>query len=235
MEYRNYKSLPAITGFFVAVLLISNVASTKLVNLGHFTFDGGTLLFPISYIFGDILTEVYGFRIARRTIWIGLAAQLMAVSLFAVVGMLPSASEWTNQAAYESILLSTTRIVMASVAAYLFGSWSNDTIMSIMKRFQPKKHLWMRTIGSTVVGEALDTGLFCMIAFAGTISSELLWTIILSNYIFKVGVEVFATPVTYLACNTLKRIDQCDVVDTHRDYNPFSWRIGQTDAIPQTD
>ena len=220
-----YRLLPAITGFFVAILLISNIASSKLVQFGSFTFDGGTILFPLSYIFGDILTEVYGFRIARRTIWIGLAAQLLAVATFAFVGMLPFPSEWTAQSSYNAVLLTTLRIVAASVCAYLFGSWANDALMSIMKRKQSGKQLWQRTIGSTVVGEGIDTALFCVIAFAGTMSNSLLLTIILSNYIFKVGVEALATPATYFVCNRLKRAEGIDVVDRHRDYSPFSWSL----------
>jgi len=227
MEQTNHKTLPVITGLFVAVLLISNVASTKLVQFGSFTFDGGTLLFPISYIFGDVLTEVYGFRLARRTIWIGIVAQVLAVLLFALVGSLPAASEWNQQPAYSSILLTTTRIVIASITAFLFGSWSNDVVMSVMKRLQQKKHLWQRTIGSTLIGEGLDTALFCTIAFYGTISNELLWTIVASNYIFKVGVEVVATPITYIVCNYLKRADHSDVVDYHHDYSPFALRINE--------
>lgn len=219
------KSLPFLTGVFVAILLISNIASVKLVQLGAFTFDGGTILFPLSYIFSDIFTEVYGFRIARRTLWIGILTQLLAVSLFALVGALPASNEWTGQNAYSTILLTTSRIVIASIVAFLFGSWSNDLLLSLMKRWSNGKFLWMRTISSTIIGQGIDTSLFCVIAFLGTVSPTLLLTIILSNYIFKVGVEVIVTPVTYLVCNFLKRYEGMDVIDYHSDYNPFSIRI----------
>ncbi|MDK9699329.1 MAG: queuosine precursor transporter [bacterium] len=221
-----YRMLPAITGFFVAILLISNIASSKLVQLGYFTFDGGTILFPLSYIFGDILTEVYGFRIARRTIWIGLAAQLLAVVTFAFVGSLPYPSEWMAQSSYDSILTTTLRIVAASIIAYLFGSWANDALLSVMKRMSKGKRLWQRTIGSTIIGEGIDTTLFCVIAFAGSMSTGLLLTVILSNYIFKVAIEIFATPVTYFACAKLKKVEGVDVIDQHHDYSPFSWSVG---------
>lgn len=221
----NYKSLPFLTGLFVAILLISNIASVKLVQFGAFTFDGGTLLFPISYIFSDVFTEVFGFRIARRTIWIGILVQLLAVSVFAVVGFLPSSTEWDGQVAYMTVLSTTIRIVAASMIAFLFGSWSNDVLLSLMKRWSQGKHLWMRTIGSTLVGEGIDTILFCLIAFLGTVSFPLLVTIILSNYLLKVGIEVVVTPVTYFICKKLKRYEGVDIIDNHTDYNPFSVRV----------
>ncbi|MFC2150001.1 queuosine precursor transporter, partial [Calditrichota bacterium] len=175
-------------------------------------------------------TEVYGFRIARRTIWIGLACQTVAMGVFALVGMLPFPAEWEAQTAYNQILTSTSRIMLASFIAYLFGSWSNDALMSLLKRYTHGKHLWTRTIGSTLVGEGLDTVLFCIIAFYGVFSNDLLLTIIISNYIFKCGVEVLATPFTYLACNAVKRFEELDVIDNHTDYSPFSLRLGDNPA-----
>lgn len=214
-----------ITGFFVAVLLISNIASSKLVQLASFTFDGGTLLFPLTYIFSDIFTEVYGFRIARRTIWIGLICQLAAMGVFMVVGLLPAPAEWQNQIAYSQILTTTFRIIIASSVAYFFGSWSNDLLMSILKRKTGGRYLWTRTIGSTLIGEGIDTVIFCLIAFGGVFSNSLLLSIIISNYIFKCGIEVLATPVTYLTCKKIKSIEGIDVIDHHKDYSPFSWKI----------
>jgi hypothetical protein len=226
--------LPAFTGFFVAILLISNVASSKLVVFGRFTFDGGTLLFPLSYIFSDLLTEVYGFRIARRTIWIGFASQLAAVLLFGIVGHLPAPTDWDGSAAYQRILSSTTRIIIGSCLAYFAGSWVNDMLMSVLKKFTRGRFLWTRTIGSTLIGEGLDTALFCIVAFAGAINNDLLLKIILSNYIFKCGVEAAFTPATYWICRTVKRLEGMDTYDYGVNYTPFSWRIDPPPPIKQT-
>jgi len=223
--YKTHTLLPLLTGLFTAILLISNVASSKLVVLSRFTFDGGTLLFPLSYIFSDLLTEVYGFRIARRTIWLGFGCMILAVSLFALVGFLPAPVEWDGSTAYRRILGSTVRIVIASCLAYLVGSWSNDVILSMMKKLTRGRYLWTRTIGSTLIGEGLDTVLFCGIAFAGAIDNSLLLTVMVSNYIFKCSVEILFTPVTYLVCKKVKRIESVDAYDYHNDYTPFSLRL----------
>jgi uncharacterized integral membrane protein (TIGR00697 family) len=216
-----YKYFDLIMALFVAVLLISNIASTKILELGPFTFDGGTLLFPISYIFGDILTEVYGYRRSRRVIWVGFGcAALMAVVL-AVVGALPPADGWENQEAYQAILGTTPRIVLASLVAYFAGEFSNSYTLARMKVLTQGRWLWTRTIGSTLVGEGVDTLLFVTIAFAGTLPWPLFWSIILSNYVFKVGLEAAMTPVTYRITNFLKREENEDVYDVDTDFNPF--------------
>src|SRR3989344_310412 len=202
---KNYKYLGAISVFFVSVLLISNVASTKIVDLKWFTFDGGTLLFPLSYIFGDILTEVYGYKKSRGVIWLGFFMALMMSVVFIVVGKLPADASWGNQAAYDAILGLTPRIVVASLIAYFFGEFSNSFILAKMKIWTKGKWLWTRTIGSTVVGELVDSALFVMIAFFGILPAPLLWSIIISNYLFKTGVEVLFTPLTYKAVNLLKK------------------------------
>jgi uncharacterized integral membrane protein (TIGR00697 family) len=218
---RNYRYFDLIMALFVAVLLISNVASTKIMRLGPFTFDGGTILFPVSYIFGDILTEVYGYRRSRRVIWTGFfCTGLMAVVL-AIVGALPPAQGWDNQAAYRAILGQTPRIVLGSLIAYSAGEFSNSYTLAKMKIWTGGRWLWTRTIGSTLVGEGVDTLLFVMIAFAGTMPGPLLWSIITSNYVFKVGVEAAMTPVTYRVANFLKRVEHEDVYDVGTDFNPF--------------
>lgn len=222
-----YKYLDIVTGLFVAVLLISNVASTKIVQLGPFSFDGGTLLFPVSYIFGDILTEVYGYRRSRRVIWTGLIANLLMAVVFAVVGWLPAAPEWGYQEAYRVILLYTPRIVLASIIAYFVGEFSNSFVLSKMKIGSAGRHLWKRTISSTLVGQFLDTFIFVFIAFFGMFSTGLLVSILLSNYLFKVGLEVLNTPLTYLVVNKLKRAEQVDVYDYGVDYNPFRLDDGE--------
>jgi queuosine precursor transporter len=218
---RNYKFLNFITSFFVAVLLISNITSTKVVEFGFFTFDGGTLLFPISYIFGDVLTEVYGFKEARKVIWIGFICAAMMSLIVWIIGILPSASEWTNQAAYDTILGTTPRIVLASLIAYFSGSFSNSVILSKMKILTKGKWLWTRTIGSTIVGEGIDSLIFVGIAFFGVYSMPLLISIFISNYIFKVGFEVVLTPVTYKVVAFLKNVEKVDTYDYETNYNPF--------------
>ena len=220
---RGYQYFDLIMALFVAVLLISNVASSKILELGPFTFDGGTLLFPISYIFGDILTEVYGYRRSRRVIWAGFGSAALMAGVFALVGALPPAEGWEHQAAYQAILGTTPRIVAGSLIAYFAGEFSNSYTLARMKVLTQGRWLWTRTIGSTLVGEGVDTLLFVTIAFAGTMPWSLFWSIILSNYVFKVGLEAAMTPITYRVTNFLKRAENEDVFDTNTDFNPFHW------------
>ena len=219
---RTYKYLGFITAFFVMILVVSNVASSKILLLGPFTFDGGTILFPVSYIFGDVLTEVYGYAKARKVIWTGFLMTIFAALVFYVVGILPSAPGWTGQAAYEQILGIVPRIVLASVIAFVVGEFANSYIMARMKVEMKGKQLWIRTIGSTLVGEALDSCLFVAIAFGGILSMELIWAIMISNYIFKVGIEVLFTPLTYAIVGALKRSEKEDYYDKKTDFNPFT-------------
>lgn len=219
---RNYKYLTMISVFFVAVLLISNVASTKIVQLGKLTFDGGTLLFPLSYIFADILTEVYGYRASRATIWLGFISALVMSLVFILVGVLPAAPDWGNQAAYDAILGLTPMIVGASLIAYFCGEFSNSYILAKMKIWSEGRHLWMRTIGSTLVGQAVDSTLFILIAFGAILPGSLLLTLIVSNYVFKVAVEVLFTPLTYKAVAVLKEREGIDAYDRDTNFNPFA-------------
>jgi uncharacterized integral membrane protein (TIGR00697 family) len=205
------------------VLLISNVASTKILVLGPFTFDGGTILFPLSYIFGDVLTEVYGFRRARRVIWIGFGATALMALVLAGVERLPAAADWPHQQAFQSILGQAPRIVLASLLAYLAGAFSNSVLLSRLKVRTRGRWLFVRTIGSTLVGEGLDTLVFVLVAFAGTLPAELLWSIVVSNYVFKVGFEIAATPLTYLVVARLKAVEGRDADDTGISYNPFGF------------
>lgn len=211
-----------ILALFVATLLISNIASSKILLLGPFTFDGGTLLFPIAYIFGDVLTEVYGYSKARKVIWIGFFCAILMSVVFAIVQFLPPAAGWENQTAFELILGVTPRIVLASLIAYLAGSFSNSFIMAKMKLITRGKYLWSRTIGSTIIGEGLDTILFCTIAFFGILPIELLLAVIVSNYLFKVGIEVLFTPITYKIINLLKRKEGLDFFDKKTNFNPLA-------------
>lgn len=217
----NYKYLDIITALFVAVLLISNVASSKITTFGPFTLDAGTILFPLAYIFGDILTEVYGYARARRVIWIGLWCSLLMAAVFMIVSVLPPAADWPNQTAYESILGWTPRIVLASIIAYFAGEFSNSLIMAKLKVLTKGRKLWSRTIGSTLVGQFFDTGLFILIAFWGVLPNEVLIALMLSNYVFKVGAEVIFTPVTYAAVNFLKKSEKEDHYDKKTNFNPF--------------
>jgi hypothetical protein len=218
----SYRHLGTITALFVAVLLISNVASSKILLLGPFTFDGGTILFPMSYIFGDILTEVYGYSRARRVIWIGFVCAALMAAVFWAVGVLPPAPEWEGQSAYETILGMTPRIVAASLIAYFAGEFSNSYTLAKMKIMTRGRWLWSRTIGSTLLGEGVDTVLFVLIAFGGELPLALLTTIVISNYIFKVGFEAAATPLTYGVVGYLKRAEGIDVYDHATNFNPFA-------------
>jgi uncharacterized integral membrane protein (TIGR00697 family) len=225
MQKQATRYLEIITGIFVAVVIISNIASTKILLLGPFTFDGGTLLFPISYIFGDVLTEVYGYKASRRVIWTGFLSCLALSGVLWVVGKLPPAADWPHQEAYQNILMYTPRIAVASLIAFTAGEFSNSYILAKMKIWTQGRFLWTRTIGSTLVGEGVDTALFCVIAFAGLYPGRLLAAIIISNYIFKVGVEVIATPATYRIVGFLKKREEIDVYDTETNFNPFSLQI----------
>ncbi len=218
---KNYRYFDIIVGLFVAVLLISNIASTKIVDIWRFTFDGGTIIFPLSYIFGDILTEVYGYRQSRRAIWIGFLSAMVMSLVLGLVGLIRPAEGWELQEAYMAILGQTPRIVTASLIAYFAGEFSNSFILAKMKVFTKGKWLAARTISSTIAGQAIDTLIFVFIAFYGVFSNSLLFTIIVSNYIFKVLMEVAFTPLTYKIVNTLKRAEGVDYYDRKTNFNPF--------------
>jgi hypothetical protein len=216
-----FRHLDTITAFYVAVLLISNVASTKVLDFGPFTFDGGTILFPLSYIFGDILTEVYGYRKTRKVIWLGFASAFLMAAVFFVVGVLPPARGWEHQDAYEKILGMTPRIVTGSLLGYWAGEFSNSYILAKLKIATRGRWLWTRTISSTLVGQAVDTGVFLGAAFGGIYRTDVLLGLFLSNYIFKCLVEILCTPLTYAVVRALKRQEGVDVYDTDTRFNPF--------------
>ncbi|MCG2789233.1 MAG: queuosine precursor transporter [Actinomycetia bacterium] len=217
-----YRYFDIIAGLFVAVLLISNIASTKIVQLWKFTFDGGTILFPLSYIFGDILTEVYGYRKSRRVIWIGFFGALLMSLTLALIGLIKPAAGWEFQDAYMKILGQTPRIVAASLVAYFAGAFSNSFVLAKMKILTRGRWLFTRTIGSTIIGEGIDTVLFVTIAFAGLYTWHLLFLIIISNYIFKVLLEIVLTPATYKIVGFLKRREKVDWFDYKTNFNPFT-------------
>ena len=221
MNKTEYRFFDVLVALFVAVLLISNIASTKILTIWKFTFDGGTLLFPLSYIFGDILTEVYGFRRSRRVIWLGFFSALIMSLVLYVVQILPPAGDWTNQKAYEAVLGFVPRIVAASLLAYFAGEFTNSMILSRLKILTKGRYLWTRTIGSTLIGEGFDTMIFCMVAFYGVLPASVFKAVVISNYIFKCAVEIIFTPLTYLIVATLKRKEKTDVYDYGVKYNPF--------------
>lgn len=210
---------------FVVVLLLSNIVAVKpvrLFNFLHLDLDGGTLLFPISYIFGDVLVEVYGYARSRRVIWMGFGFNLLAAALFWAIVLLPPSPEWPMQDAFAMILGQTPRIVMGSLIAFWCGEFANSYVMAKMKIWTGGQFLWTRTIGSTVVGQAVDTILFQTIAFAGVWDTGLLLRVILWNYTAKVLYEALATPITYAVVGFLKKAEQEDYYDYDTNFNPFA-------------
>ena len=220
----SFKLYDLTLGLFIAVLIISNIVSTKIIEIGPFTFDGGTLLFPIVYIFGDVITEVYGFKGSRRIIWTGFFALALMSAIIWIVGLIPPAQGWNLQEAYKNILMTAPRIAIASMIAFWFGEFINSYVLAKMKVWTKGSHLWTRTIGSTIFGELIDTLLFCTIAFVGVLPNELLISIIISNYIFKVLYEILATPLTYAVIRYYKKTEEIDVYDT-KDFNPFKFKM----------
>ena len=216
-----YRFYDVITASFVAVLLISNIASTKIVDMWRFTFDGGTVIFPLAYIFGDVLTEVYGYARARRAIWTGFFWIAVMAGVFALIDALPAAPEYELSESFSAILGQTPRIVAGSLAAFFAGAFVNSFALARLKVWTGGRHLWTRTIASTVVGQGVDTAVFLLIAFGGVFSNAVLWDIFESNYVFKIGVEVVFTPITYAVVTFLKRAERMDVYDRATDFNPF--------------
>lgn len=213
--------LLVITALFVACLITANVIAVKVVSFGSVIVPAAIFVFPLSYIFGDVLTEVYGYRWARRVIWLGFGANLLFV-IFAWIGqVLPSAPFWDGQAAYERILGYTPRLLLASFVAYLAGEFVNSYVLAKMKILTKGRWLWTRTITSTVFGEGLDTAIFIFLAFLGTpVFTPLL---IVYHFAGKVLVEVLATPLTYAVVNYLKKKESLDTYDHDTNFNPFSF------------
>jgi uncharacterized integral membrane protein (TIGR00697 family) len=214
-------SLPILSGVFIAILLTSTVTSTKIIDIGSFSLDGGTLLFPFSYILGDIFTEVYGYKNTRKIIWTGIFSMILFSLLVMLIGILPANSDWTNKSAYYTILGTTPRIVLASVIAFFIGEFSNSYVLAKMKVWMQGKKLYLRTIGSSIVGTLLDTVIFILIAFLGIFPPELIITLIISNCIWKLGTEVAMTPLTVRIIGYLKKRDHIDVYDRETEFNPF--------------
>lgn len=223
MEKKQYKYFELVMAAFVCVLLCSNlIGASKQATLFDFRFGAGVLFFPISYIFGDVLTEVYGYARARRVVWAGFGAMIFASFMSWFVLALPPAEGWPHQAAFETVFGGTWRIVGGSLVAFFCGELCNSFVLAKMKIASKGKHLWMRTIGSTIVGEAVDTLIFYPIAFYGMWPNTQLVEVMMTNYALKTGWEVAVTPFTYIAVNWLKRAEHEDYYDYRTDFNPFT-------------
>jgi len=227
-----YRWFPLVTAVFVTTLIISNIIAVKIVQIGPLFLPAAVILFPVAYIFGDILTEVYGYGRARQVIWIGFFCNLIAVTAIWIGGLLPAAPFWTAgeidmpmsaQQAYQAILGFTPRLLVASFVAYLLGEFLNSFVLAKLKVRTKGRFLWLRTITSTLVGQGVDSAIFLTIAFYGIFAPADLGQAILSQWLFKVTYEVLATPLTYLIVGWLKRLEQEDIYDRETDFNPVKF------------
>jgi uncharacterized integral membrane protein (TIGR00697 family) len=220
---RSYRYYDLVMASFVTVLLCANViGAAKVARLWGFTFGAGVLFFPISYIFGDVLTEVYGYARARKVVWAGFAALAFASFMSWAILAFPPAPGWPHQDAYQTVFGATPRIVLASLVAYFCGEFCNSYVLAKMKLQTGGRHLWMRTIGSTIVGEGVDSLIFYPLAFAGTWPASLVVKVMLGNYALKVIWEAVNTPITYRVVNFLKRAESEDYFDRGTNFTPFS-------------
>lgn len=210
----------AIAAIFITCLITANIIAVKLISIGGLILPAAIIIFPLSYIFGDILTEVYGFRAARKVIWLGFLCNLIVVLAIWIGGLLPAAPFWEEkQAAYNTILGHVPRVLLASFVAYLIGSFANSFVLAKMKIKTKGRWLWTRTIGSTIVGQGLDSAVFITIAFAGT--SDFVAISIVHLWLVKTGYETVATPFTYAVVNYLKKKEGVDTYDYDTKFNPF--------------
>lgn len=221
-DARAFKWFDVTMAAFVAILLLSNViGAAKMATLGGVTFGAGILFFPVSYVIGDVLTEVYGYARARRCIWVGFAALIFMAVMSLVVVALPPAAGWAGQAAYDSVFGQVPRIVAASIAAFWAGEFVNAYVLARLKVLTDGRMLWTRTIGSTVFGQAVDSAIFYPLAFAGIWTPTQVCTVMVTNWALKVAREVVLTPLTYAVVGWLKRQEGVDVFDRDTDWSPF--------------
>lgn len=227
IRYRWYHLVLAV---FVTTLIVSNIIAVKVIAIFGLILPAAVILFPVAYIIGDVLTEVYGYGQARQAIWIAFGCNLLAVAAIWIAGALPPASSWTVGAlsgpeeagqAFQAILGFTPRLLLASFIAYLTGEFVNAFILAKMKILTRGRYLWTRTIGSTLIGQGLDSLLFISIAFYGVLPSSVLVSAILAQWLVKSAYEILATPLTYLVVNALKRAERIDAFDTHTDFSPL--------------
>ena len=213
------------TALFVTCLLVANIIAGKLIQVFGMILPAAVIVFPITYILGDVFTEVYGFGRARIVIWIGFGANLLMAGLFFLTIIMPYPDFWKDQTPYRLVLGTAPRVVVASIIAYMAGEFSNSFILSRLKIYTQGKMLWVRTIGSTLAGEGVDTALFIAIAFSGSFPLSVLGELMLFQYLWKVGYEIVATPLTYCLVRWVKRKEGIDVFDYQADYNPFRWGV----------
>jgi uncharacterized integral membrane protein (TIGR00697 family) len=218
---QNFRFYDILVHIFVVVLLISDLVAQKICAIGPFKVSGALLLFPITYIFGDIFTEVYGYAGSRRAIWIGFFSLGLLALMSVITVWAPPAPGWPHQGAFATVFYVVPRIFAASITAFWAGEFVNSYVMAKMKLWTEGRYLWTRTVGSTVAGQAVDTAIVITLTFAGNQSLKDIANIILSSYLFKVGYEVVATPLTYLVVNFLKRAEGIDVFDRDTNFNPF--------------
>ncbi|QNI35674.1 queuosine precursor transporter [Edaphobacter albus] len=221
-----YKYLDALTTAFVVILLVSNLVAQKVCQIGPFAVSGAVLLFPITYIFGDVFTEVYGFAASRRAIWLGFWGTVLLYTVGKLTIMLPPAPGWQNQQAFETVFGFIPRILAASLAAFWAGEFANSYTMARLKLLTQGRMLWTRTIGSTIIGQAVDTTLVVFMTFGGIVPISVIGNMIATSYFLKVGYEVLATPLTYGVIHFLKKAEGVDVFDWHENFNPFSFSQG---------
>jgi uncharacterized integral membrane protein (TIGR00697 family) len=222
-----YKYLDALTTAFVVILLVSNLVAQKVCLIGPFAVSGAILLFPITYIFGDVFTEVYGFAASRRAIWLGFFGTALLYLMGAITIAMPPAPGWHNQQAFATVFGFIPRILAASLAAFWAGEFANSYTMARLKLLTDGRMLWTRTIGSTIVGQAVDTTLVVLLTFAGIVPLGTLGNMIVTGYLLKVGYEVLATPLTYMVIHWLKRAEGADAFDRYENFNPFSFSQNQ--------
>jgi queuosine precursor transporter len=213
--------LTILTAVFITCLVVANITAVKLVSIFGLVVPAAVVIFPVSYIFGDVLTEVYGYKQARRVIWLGFGCNLLAVIAILIGQVLPGASFWDAQDAYVRILGFAPRLLLASFIAYLLGEFANSFVLAKLKVATNGRWLWTRTVSSTLIGQGLDSAIFISIAFAGTIPADGLLNAIITQWLFKTLYEVLATPLTYMLVNFLKKHEGIDVYDIDTDFNPI--------------
>ena len=222
MSLRRFKYLELWIHIFVVVLMVSNLVGHKICAFGPFRISGAQLLFPITYIFGDIFTEVYGYAASRRAIWVGFFASALLSVMGVIAVALPPAPDWHGQQAFASVFNFVPRMVIASLIAYWCGEFANAFVLAKMKLLTRGRFLWSRTIGSTAVGQLVDSVVVMTLAFGGTLPAGEIVRLIYSGYLGKVLYEAAATPLTYLVVNTLKRVEGVDVFDDSTHFSPFA-------------
>jgi uncharacterized integral membrane protein (TIGR00697 family) len=223
---RHYRFLDTLTIGFVVVLLISNLVGPKICQFGRLQISAAEFLFPLTYICGDVFTEVYGYGASRRAIWLGFFAMGLLATMGELAVALPPAPGWNDQVAFAKVFGVVPRFALASLVAYWAGEFTNSYTLAKLKLITGGRWLWTRTVGSTVCGQAVDTTVIILVAFWGAHPGRMLAWMIFSSYLVKVVVEVVATPITYLVVGALKRTEGVDAFDKRTNFNPFAWRIG---------